>query len=345
MVKMSTHKVEENWIFSVKYDAFRIGQDVVFPDLNTKVVRNIVALIPSTFALRDAQDNMIRNIPLTQVEFSCLIDVDSPSNLELKIEQIEQAVEACIGIVIKYPFAVSRLEIKVDDTPFTHPTRSNDWAYKVSIPHLLAEREGIYAQIVNNQSDAWKAWYKAFSKIIADENFFDKWLLPLVWLEKVYVSRHYDQLVSAWIAFNALFKLEIVTGGEKGGIKAFVSNKLGGTWSKDYLSRYNGDIVSLAVTPIGQTGFYNNDSLNVTISDTTKTSLEKMQVLLLTIYKIRNNIFHADWVYESSEHDEEVRLAADLMAEFLRDYFFTEVGVDLPNWKVELITLFRAARV
>jgi hypothetical protein len=140
-----------------------------------------------------------------------------------------------------------------------------------------------------------------------------------------------DRLVAYWIAFNALYEGYGKT--ERQSIKNFLDKNFDLAIAERFYSTFEKQLQvlsSLKVELLG--GVKISDELGNLLVSETKDIKSIINAMVLTIYGIRNNLFHGDYDPDSREAIRHIGIAERLLSEFLKEITSKQmIGYPLPS--------------
>ncbi len=156
-----------------------------------------------------------------------------------------------------------------------------------------------------------------------NEQFKSYLFLPLRWFQKACDElSSIDRLISFWISFNSLYQNSAPS--ERASIKTYVSKNLSNELSEAYVNKWKKNIEKLSQYSItlgrGKNKYEVSDELNILLKSSAKKYNEVVVTMLLTIYGIRNSLFHGNINIDDLEKEEEIETAEILLSEFLKNF-------------------------
>lgn len=153
----------------------------------------------------------------------------------------------------------------------------------------------------------------------------NKVALALRWCAKA--SNEYssiDRLVSYWISFNSLF--EGLEATEQKSIEKYIDANVDSLVAKRLYTNYQRQLSTLASLKIELRNKRKvSDELNNLLNNAIKDHIAIMKMMALTIYGIRNSLFHGSYDPESYQTRKTIVLAERLLSEFMKEVVAREL--------------------
>ena len=159
--------------------------------------------------------------------------------------------------------------------------------------------------------------------------------LALRWFKKgsdeLYSS---DRLVAFWISFNALYaNLWIKGEREQESIKKYICNNTDSVMAQRYANDYKKLLNDLSQLPIeSRGGLKIAQELADSLKDEAQNYIEIVKKTALTIYQVRNNLFHGKYELDSIDDQKHIATAEELLSSLVRELIVKEMtGKMLPE--------------
>ena len=242
------------------------------------------------------------------------------------------------SLLLINPCKLLMFEILVDDVKFEpkyHPQSLG------GLYNLLVERNkfaGSQNLTTVVHKNGWSILEKLFTEFrIRPVPIKNSVALALRWCAKA--SNEYssiDRLVSYWISFNSLF--EGLGANEQKSIEKYIDNNVDLLIAQRLYTNYQRQLSTLASLKIELRNKRKvSDDLNNLLVASAKDYISIIKMMALTIYGIRNNLFHGNYDPDSSQTKKNVVVAERLLSESLKEIVAKEMlGYPLAS------SLFRA---
>jgi hypothetical protein len=161
-------------------------------------------------------------------------------------------------------------------------------------------------------------------------------MLPLRWFAKgADEMTSLDRLVAFWISFNALY--EDISKREQEAIKSCIQSSVDSTIARRYvdenerllqtLSSYPTELGRIRKRPIAQ-------ELAQSLNDSPRNHAAIVETATLTIYSIRNALFHGGCDPDSKDESMRIIVAENLLSRLVRELIAKQMlGYPLPSTK------------
>jgi len=160
--------------------------------------------------------------------------------------------------------------------------------------------------------------------------------LPLRWFSKgANETNSLDRLVAFWICFNAIYQDQEKP--EIDAIKNWIDNYLDKTVAERFIKQNRPQVIALSNFPI-ELGRKRKQSIAQELGELLRTNpqdyLDIAKVTILTIYGVRNSLFHGDCNTESTEDRMMIGLSERLLSKLMKEIISMQIFMQpLPHNK------------